>query len=94
MFLCSFTGQVLTASLDTITLSVKDKNGVPTGQTKDHRVVKIQLLVTLSDKSMRAINVSSFDPAVDFVLPKVGDKWDTGEIKKLEYDNGFPVVSI
>lgn len=93
-YLVSFKGQVLTATKEVITLNVKDKDGKPTGQTKDHVIVKIQLLVTLADKSMRAVNVNGFDPAVDFVMPKPGETWETGEVRSYEVKNGFPTVNL
>lgn len=90
----TFKGMVLAVDDTTTQLPVKTKEGMPTGMTRDFRVVKIQLLVTLADKSQRAINVSSISPDSSFKIPKQGDTWETPEVRKYDATKGFPEVTV
>ena len=87
--LIQFEGKVLGVSDEVRAFPEKDKNGVSTGKMKDHRLTKIQLLVTLADKSMAAVNVNGFDLPSTFSLPKSGDNF-TAPITKYDQSKGFP----
>lgn len=89
--LLTIEGVVLGATDEVRSLAVKDKDGVPTGQMKDHRFTKIQVLVTLGDKSQAAVNCESFDAPATFALPKNGS---TVKLAAREYSiaSGFHSV--
>ena len=89
-----FKGMVLAVDDTTTQVPVKTKDGLPTGMNKDLRLVKIQLLVTLGDKSQRAINVSTINPDSSFKVPKQGTEWETPDIRKYDATKGFPEVLV
>lgn len=74
-------------------LPVKDKDGNPTAQTKDHRFVEIMMLIPQPDKTQRAILVKGFDTKI--TCPKIGEIWETPEVRRYDaYSEGCPVVNI
>lgn len=88
-----FEGTVLFVTDDTRSFPVKDKDGVPTSQMKDHRITKIQMLVKTPSGAQAAVNVNGFDLPPTFKLPKSGDKFST-PITRFEIKNGFPEAGI
>lgn len=89
----NFKGQVLFIQDEEKEFAVKDKNGVPTDQMKKHRVTQIQMLVP-DGKFNRPIQVKAFDLPPTFSLPKVGDQWETPEVRSYDAITGLPVVNI
>lgn len=88
-----FKVKVLFHQDETRDLPVKDKNGVPTQQTRKYRFVTIQAMAKDVDlKIDRPVVVKSVDPT--FPLPADGLDWTTPEVKKYEIDNGIPVIQV
>lgn len=92
MKMLTLTGKVLYASEEIRSFPIKDKDGNPTNINKDHRIVKIQLLITNSDKSSYACLAQTFDPPTSFKLPSVGEVFETPEIREYRNYSGLPEV--
>lgn len=90
-----FKGQVLFVEDARRTLPVKDKNGIPTQMTKEHRFTRIQMLVKdpLHNNVQRAVLVQSIDAPATFVLPEQGKEWETPEINYFDSRKGSPEAS-
>jgi hypothetical protein len=90
----TFKGKVLFVTDETRELAVKDKNGVPTNLTKNHRFTKIQMMVKdVALGADRPLLVHTIDAPSTFVLPKIGDLWETPEVRRYDVKNGIPEVS-
>lgn len=76
MQLFSVTGKVISVSDKTQSFPIKNKDGVPTGQKQDHRIVEIQAMAISKDgKEFAPFSVVAFDPADGFKVPREGDDY-------------------
>lgn len=89
-------GRVTQVRDETIIVPVKDKDGVPTGQTAQHRVITIGVLVSSKDgKDFLPLSVNSFDPAPGFKVPREGDEYEIpSKFRAVEWRDMFPKISL
>lgn len=88
-----FKGSVQFVKDETRDFPVKDKDGVPTSQTRSHRILEVLLLIPQEDKTQRVVTVKGFDFAGK--APKVGEMWETPEVRRYDaFSEACPIVTI
>lgn len=77
-------GQVQFVKDETRSFPVRDKEGNPTAEMKEHRITEVLLIVTLADKSIRPCVCKGFDLPTTYKLPNIGDTWEIPKIRKFD----------
>lgn len=71
-------GKVLDVQDEIFDSKVRDKNGVPTGQTKPMR--RVEILVNLSKPFKGLVKVSRFSNPDNYQVPAIGSDFDFGAV--------------